>query len=101
VTGLIWRVGEGFAVCDSEISLIAVVESCEAFDDQGQDGSGGDYDVEIDDGLGGETWDGGAADVFDCDGVGFDRRPEAVVERLEYLRPRGIVIDDGYTLHTE
>jgi hypothetical protein len=68
---------------------VAVAEGSEALDQRGQVGSGGDHDVEVDDGLGGQAGDGRAADVLDADGQGAEGAGQAVAELGEAGRPAG------------
>ena len=62
------------------------------------------HDVDVDDRLGGQAGDGRAADVLDGDhgyAGGLQCLAVLLAERLEAIRPRGVVVDDldhGWTL---
>jgi hypothetical protein len=88
------RGGEGLAVGNPKVAFVVVAEWLQPPDDVGEIAAVGDDDVEVDDRLGRETGDGGAADMFDGDREGAEGGGQPVAESLEGGGPARVVVDD-------
>jgi hypothetical protein len=75
---------------------VQVAERTQPLDDGGQVGVVGDHHIQVDDRLGGEPGDGGAADVFDGHGELAEGGGQPVAELLEGGGPARVVVDDDH-----
>src|ERR1035441_8635461 len=91
VSGRGGRAGEGFPAGDAEVCFVAVAEGGELADGCRQVGAGGDDDVDVDDGLGGQARDCGAADMLDLLGKRAEHACDLVAERGEDPGPARVV----------
>lgn len=92
-----WGAGrgdEGFAAGNPEVAFVVVAEGPEPLDDGGQVGAVGDHHVQVDDRLGGEAGDGGAADMLNRNGEWAEPGGQPVAELLEGGGPGWVVADD-------
>ena len=67
------RGGDGFSAHDAEVAFVLVAEGAESGGHRGRVAAGGDDDVDVDDGLGGQPGHRGAARVLDALGQRAER----------------------------
>ena len=74
---------------------MSITDASQTLDHQGHPRRLRDDDGHVDDGLGGESGDRGAADVLDGRSDVLDRRPDGRFEGAECGGPGGVVVGDG------
>src|SRR5579863_6971643 len=86
---------EGFAARHAQIALMSISQSGQGVDHCGEVIGGSQQQIDVDDGFGGESGNGGAADVVDGSGERAEGGGDAAAENCETLRPLRVVVFDN------